>query len=331
MEEQHSRTISFGASDGDPKSVQVEVAQLQDELEDVQHRASDYAKQIEALNDRSVELIRQVEDLTGCSRPSSCSETVPKSPKATPSSSQIGCLKGLRPDKFDGSEDAIIWLKTLEHFAKLANWSEKDKVRSFPLFLRGNAQIWYQGLDHTNHMDWATLKTHFFKRFNDPAMKWVRNREFHASKLMPGESIESYGDTLRKKAAELELPQDVIMSAYIGGLPSEIQRIVWQAMPTTLADAEKTARNACKMLKIETPTVAAVSSQRSLDDIQSCLKDIVRRLEKLETQPEVQSTRRIQCYECGGYGHIARECRGQYRSGQRQQRPKQYGANGASK
>ncbi|MCO5600235.1 hypothetical protein L7F22_054345 [Adiantum nelumboides] len=65
-------------------------------------------------------------------------------------------------------ENASNFLDDLEMaFLVLGRDSAEIKLRAFPLVLREEAKIWFQGLDEGRQGDWEVLKRAFLQRFHD--------------------------------------------------------------------------------------------------------------------------------------------------------------------
>ena len=75
-------------------------------------------------------------------------------------------------------ENARYFLHDLE-MAFLASWRDEDevKLRAFPLVMRDEAKVWFQGLTAEQKADWATLKDSFVLKYvidNTPEKLWQK-------------------------------------------------------------------------------------------------------------------------------------------------------------
>ena len=75
-------------------------------------------------------------------------------------------------------ENASYFLDDLE-MAFLASGRDQDevKLRVFPLVMRDEAKVWFQGLTAKEKADWATLKDSFLMRYvtdNTPKKLWQK-------------------------------------------------------------------------------------------------------------------------------------------------------------
>lgn len=238
--------------------------------------------------------------------------------------SHLKGLASLKPDHFNGSGDATAWIENFEHFSTLMNWTDEEKCTGFPLFLRSQALSWYQSLPKEQKNTWKAVKDSFAVRYEGKGHKWVKARELQNRRLLPGESLDSYTDDIRRLSRDLELPDHIILGAYIEGLPQQIRQIVWQGMPETFNDAEKAAQNAVKMLKLEGANqsishMETESIAQRIDGSMQRLENLISRLitDKEEKRSEFRNgnerkgnrNTRVICHGCGFSGHIIRDCR----------------------
>ena len=75
-------------------------------------------------------------------------------------------------------ENASYFLDDLE-MAFLASGHDEDevKLRAFPLVMRDEAKVWFQGLKAEQKADWATLKDSFLMKYvtdNTPKKMWQK-------------------------------------------------------------------------------------------------------------------------------------------------------------
>lgn len=78
------------------------------------------------------------------------------------------CNANLRPDfVFFGkpSESAIFYFRKLAAFKKNNNLSDADIFKFIPKTLKGNAEIWYQGLELARQLTWDIFQSDFLSKF----------------------------------------------------------------------------------------------------------------------------------------------------------------------
>ena len=75
-------------------------------------------------------------------------------------------------------ENASYFLDDLEMALLVSGWDEDEvKLRAFPLVLKDEAKIWFQGLPMARKGDWDTLKETFLAKYvidNSPERLWQK-------------------------------------------------------------------------------------------------------------------------------------------------------------
>ncbi len=178
-------------------------------------------------------------------------------------------MSGLKPEYFDGVMDPMPWLNAFNQYVELMGWSSKQRLGSFPLFLRGDARSWYLGIPEDSRKTWDDLKIAFVKRYEDPERKWLRTHQLKHVKMIQGQSVENFSDEIRRKAKELELPAHVTLSLFLDGLALDIRKVVWPQMPEDFEKAVRLAGHAVQMLKLDSAVATEISATPNVHQISS--------------------------------------------------------------
>jgi hypothetical protein len=230
----------------------------------------------------------------------------------------------IKPLCYEGTGDVRAWVRLYERYADLLGWRDIDKCNSLPLFLRGDAQVWYQGLAQDQADSWQGVLTLLYGRYDAPESKWITARELSTKRLLLGQTVENFGNEVRRKQQELDLSEPVALAYFINGLPSHVRQTVSQAMPQDLQTAQRLARNAVKIHQIDDMHhVSVIKEERSeeWETLRKMILDLSQQVRQLTTSaphvagsgmivPPVRRTTRgeVQCYGCGRTGHIRRNC-----------------------
>lgn len=189
-------------------------------------------------------------------------------------------------EDYNTSGEFSIWVEKLELVAQLQGITEKLKF--LPLFLSGPAFAVYQQLSTETKGDYDTLKQELTTAFSTnpfASYEQLRNRV-----LVDGESVDVYLADLRR-LVNLMGQKDanaLLRCAFVAGLPSEIAmqlRSTANISQMELADIVTKAR---AMLATSAPSTTYACAGINYNS-------------NSNSKPK-------QCYNCKGFGHIAREC-----------------------
>ena len=143
------------------------------------------------------------------------------------------------PDKFEHG-DFISWLRNFDVCATANGWSEEDKLRKLPAFLRGQAYSFYDTLAKADTDAYVHL-TSSLRRLLCP--KIARERyysEFDGRTLRPGEDPSLYLHELTELLfkADPGLSEDatkaLLARQFMKGLPADTRLKLLQSNPTPI-------------------------------------------------------------------------------------------------
>ena len=188
---------------------------------------------------------------------------------ATPNSANMSGIP--TPDKFNSSlrgQDANHWFNNLERVAKLKKWSADEFVTAFPLFLDGNATVWFDALPQAQKDTQAHIKTAFMSKFQlNDQQKQARISQFIAMKQAPSELASAFIDKMTTFAVDLGLDDPTIRGCITAGLREDIKAHVNIQRPTTLEDISAIAAaveaSSTKPAAVEASSAKPASSTKS--------------------------------------------------------------------
>lgn len=192
------------------------------------------------------------------------------------------------------------WCDKLELVAKIQKI--KDVSNFMPLFLSGGAFEVYQSLKEDVKSDFTLLKSELMAAFSmDPTNAYVA---FSRRTILPNESVDVYLASLRRLARliSVEPSDDWIKVAFLAGLPEDVKMqltAMCRVNTLSLSELVEKARNI-----IGTNKTSCLVSQSAVKESET--KEI-----KFTDNKNPYSSRsysEVVCYQCGGKGHISRQC-----------------------
>jgi hypothetical protein len=153
----------------------------------------------------------------------------------------------LCPDPFKGTdkEDATIWLNRFNMYAELKSWSSEQTAKTFPLFLREDASVWYETLATEQKSSFDTLQKAFKDRFfPHKSLRWARLDQFGRRTQQDGESAISYAQDVVRLGRQLEKTDSAITERIVQGLRPALRKYVMDKDPHTVEDTLTYARMA---------------------------------------------------------------------------------------
>ena len=195
-----------------------------------------------------------------------------------------GLFKPLK--NFCGTEDEDVdeFIMSLTQLAAFQNWDEDRVLQALPLFLGGNARIWFNAYDRDGVMGLADILTALREQFNPEVNKWLNRQKLDRYTQGPNTSLSEYAAQVRRLCQRLELPKTEWLHHFMRGLKPTLKAHVYLQQPKTFEEAEYAARLK-ESAPDPNPSMNAIMSQVS--NIVSDLKAIT--IHSQQEKPRVVS------------------------------------------
>ena len=188
----------------------------------------------------------------------------------------------LLPDHFRGldTEDAVAWMRDLEHWGAFKNMNNEKILGLMPLLLKDGARLWFDALHNDIRGDFRRVREAFLEQYRrDRATRWRDAASVWATTQQPHQSVDSYLTDIQKKAMKTAMTDEQLRFSVIHGLRPDIRQMVVQHDPETLADVTRWAKIA------ESSRMEDASST----GVDSLLRKLEERLDQIQIR-EVGST-----------------------------------------
>ena len=97
------------------------------------------------------------------------------------------------------SGDIVEWLDLYEACADANGWTPEQRLQRIPPYLTGQANLLFRRLPPVERNNWANLRTNIIAQFYPMETRTARTIEFHTTRFILGESIDSYASRLERK------------------------------------------------------------------------------------------------------------------------------------
>ena len=194
-------------------------------VEDIAKLLSDHSKQLATQWDQQLSaLSKVVHD----------SHLTPKFPSGN----------GAPIPKFSGtpSEDVTEFLANFSRAARFYQLSEERKSETLPLYLTGNANIWFNTTPGMNGKSFEELSAAMKAQFHSESDVWLLRQKLNERRQLSTESVSEFAAQIRQLSNRINLPRAECINYFIQGLRPELKNFVLLRQPTSFEQAESLAK-----------------------------------------------------------------------------------------
>ena len=158
---------------------------------------------------------------------------------ATTSTLSSANMDFMTPPTFDGSlrSDPVTWIFKFELYVQLKGLSEEARRACFILCMNDVAAVWMKSTKDAATKSWDDLKAEFRARFgNNAADKSDRMQAVWTAKQSKSEPVRNYYDRMISMAADLDMSEQLLISAIQAGLNPAIKQFVARKQPKSLKE-----------------------------------------------------------------------------------------------
>jgi len=215
------------------------------------------------------------------------------------------------------SGDVGEWFKRFEICCSANEWNDTTQAAKLPTLLEGEALAIWLELSEDTQKDYKEAKKKIVEKMAPQA--FVSLDDFHKRRLHPGEPISVYVHEL-KKLLDQAMPgldtgarDQLLLHQFLAGIPRDISKPIRAASDVKSLDQAMERARLLMAVDSEGPSpVAAVSDTTAystqLQELQGQISELTEQVAMLSTQRRAPSRSSIWCHNCGGIGHMRREC-----------------------
>ena len=204
----------------------------------------------------------------------------------------------IAPKNFTGDtskQDPEQYLTQFNKFAQYKCIPDKEKGQLLQLLCTDTAQDWIGNLPQMQLLNWPALEREFRAAFcKSEHLKYVDVQKLFQTPQGDDEKVDAYFIRMRKAARCLNLADEILLFAIIGGLKANVKQFCIQNAPQSLNDALRCARIAEASVTVD-PTVALLekvlnaNAQNAIKQ-ETAMKHLTEHLSALSLNPAVAST-----------------------------------------
>lgn len=140
------------------------------------------------------------------------------------------------PEHFLGrtGDNPTIWLRKFNKYCEYHNFDNARKFRAVPMFLKQNAESWYDNLDaghRPNNFD--EFSTALIAHFNNNSSQYLHEQLFAQRKQQSNESVDTFAFAIRSLGEHAQKNDNEIKVAFINGLLPALRPLVIISNPDT--------------------------------------------------------------------------------------------------
>ena len=212
------------------------------------------------------------------------------------------------------SGDVSEWFKRFEICCTANEWNEATKALKLPTLLEGEVLAIWLELSDDDQKTYTEAKKKIVEKM--APQSFVSLGDFHKCQLLPSEPISVYVHELKKLLVQAMPDLDagardqLLLHQFLAGIPREVSKAIRAA--SDVKSLDKACERARLLMAVEgdtTPPVAAVSdASNELQELRGQISELTEQVAMLTTQRRQLPRATMRCHNCGGVGHMRREC-----------------------
>ncbi|UYV84370.1 K02A2.6-like [Cordylochernes scorpioides] len=212
--------------------------------------------------------------------------------------------RNIPPPTFDGQTSLEGLRRQFEAVTLKNDWEETEKVTNLILALRGPALDLLQAVPRADQQSYAMLIGEFELRYGEQHLRQVYQTQLKLRRQKVGESLQRFEADVKRlchlayPGAPIDILDQWAAQMFIDGIRDvEVQRVL------RLASFDRSREALVAPWRWRRPTDTTGGGGES-----DAIKEILKRLERLEETGRPSRRSAGPCFRCGRHGHLKRQC-----------------------
>ncbi|XP_032236843.2 uncharacterized protein LOC116601139 [Nematostella vectensis] len=156
----------------------------------------------------------------------------------------LGLCAGMKPPTFsgDGIEDVNDFITRFQRMTEFYRWDDERKLRALPLYLTGNASVWFNSHPRAALNTWDAALAQLKNHFDSGASQWLLRQQLDQRVQGKFEPLAQYTADIRRLCQRLKLPKSEWLHQFVRGLRRPLKEYVVLQSPADFETAETPAR-----------------------------------------------------------------------------------------
>ena len=146
-----------------------------------------------------------------------------------------------KPFTFSGSTDDVKdFFERFNECCHFNNWRANETTRALPLYLKGDAKVFYRTLEQEVKDDMQQLEERFIEKFDTPESRWQLRTELFS--LRQSDDLDAYISKLTSITQKLNTDDQTKLDLFIQGLKPSLKKHILMSQPRDFEAAVRTAK-----------------------------------------------------------------------------------------
>ncbi|KRZ81808.1 Retrovirus-related Pol polyprotein from transposon, partial [Trichinella sp. T8] len=222
------------------------------------------------------------------------------------------------PPAFRPEMDSVEWLERLEDFLRLSRVPPSDRGMAARYLLSDSVRRELYPAGQTRDDSFEEFKRRLLDAYGPEESTGQQIERFHSLHQREGQTVEQYAQEVAEVGRRAGVTERDLVARFAGGITSkEAYLAIRLQEPATLTEARRLVSKVMRaeenfqqrrQMRTGNPKPEKTEATQPMEDLIREVRKISLKLEKQESTAARPAARRDGCFNCGGLGHLRRDC-----------------------